>query len=274
MTAVVRLLAAWFLLTISGCVTPGQHYGRAADELAFSRKIVTGQSFTHVVWSNDIPRASRSTLHVYIEGDGSPWVAGVPAADPAPRQPMALHLMAVDAAPAVLVGRPCYHVNKQPGNCGVRQWTEARYSKTIVASMASAIEQLRIDGGYRSVVLIGYSGGGVLATLIANTIEPVDAVITVGANLDTSAWTAHHGYTSLAASENPADSLPPANHAVYVHYIGRNDAVVPSATRDAYFANHAYARDIVVDDFGHVCCWKNDWSRLLSEALVLIETVR
>ena len=49
----------------------------------------------------------------------------------------------------------------------------------------------------REVTFVGYSGGGVLAVLIAERLDNVAGVITVGANLDTDAWTEHHGYLPL-----------------------------------------------------------------------------
>jgi hypothetical protein len=47
----------------------------------------------HLVYSR--PGAAHAPLHVYIEHDGTPWLQGVHvAADPTPRRPLVLELMA------------------------------------------------------------------------------------------------------------------------------------------------------------------------------------
>ena len=51
--------------------------------------------------------------------------------------------------------------------------------------MATALETWLKKKGYSELVLIGYSGGGALAMLLAERIR-VRAVITVAANLDIS----------------------------------------------------------------------------------------
>src|SRR3972149_2178107 len=89
------------------------------------------------------------------------------ATDPTPTQAVALRLMHLDSAPSVLVGRPCYHELKRSAECTPGLWTHARYSSTVVASMLAVIEVLARGSNSTGVVLIGYSGGGALAMLIA-----------------------------------------------------------------------------------------------------------
>ncbi|MFK8051522.1 MAG: alpha/beta fold hydrolase [Woeseiaceae bacterium] len=266
MTRLPAVSLTCILMTLTGCITPAERYQQAADGLGLTYTVALGQTFDHQVWRNQNRKQSDATLHVYIEGDGSPWVAGVPSADPAPRQPVALKMMAADPTDAVLVGRPCYHRNTAR-NCSPKQWTSRRYSKATVDSMAHVINALRVEGAYRSVVLVGYSGGGVLATLLARRIDTVDAVVTIGANLDTTAWTNHHGYSELTASVNPAELPRQPSRSPEVHYIGRNDSVVPANTRKQYFDRHPDALERIMDDFGHVCCWTERWPELLDDAL-------
>ena len=59
------------------------------------------------------------------------------------------------------------------------------------------------------------------------TVTPY--VITVGANLDTDAWTQHHGYLPLTGSLNPAAST--AKHPwPEAHLYGGRDTIVPAST--------------------------------------------
>jgi pimeloyl-ACP methyl ester carboxylesterase len=140
----------------------------------------------------------------------------------------------------------------------------ARYSDEVVASMTEAVRTAALQAKARSLVLVGYSGGGVLAVLIAERLDNVAAVITVGANLDTDAWTRHHDYLPLSGSLNPAHSR--AEHRwPETHLYGARDQTVPPATAQAYFERHPGAQRRIVDTNDHVCCWVEQWPQLWRE---------
>jgi pimeloyl-ACP methyl ester carboxylesterase len=203
------------------------------------------------------------TLHVYIEGDGRPWLYGVLAAvDPTPRDAYALRLMARDPAPAVYLGRPCYFGLHADDSCDERFWTAARYAPAVVDSMAAALERLLAEQGHPAAVLVGYSGGGALAVLLADKVSRVRRVVTIAANLDTDQWTARHGYLPLAESLNPMTSARLQGIA-HVHFGGAGDAVVPGDMIRAFAERHG-GRYRIVDGFDHRCCWHQRWPDLLS----------
>ena len=94
-----------------------------------------------------------------------------------------------------LCRRPCYFGLELDDTCDANYWTYARYSEKVVGSMVDVIaEQTR---QYSEVVLLGHSGGGAMALLIAEQLPNVTAVVTIAGNIDTEAWTQHHGYTPL-----------------------------------------------------------------------------
>jgi dienelactone hydrolase len=254
-----RAALALFFLFVLGCSSPTQRSDREAQRAGLSRSIVQGTTFRHVVYS----RVERpvTTLTVYLEGDGLPWEGGrIPASDPTPRDPLALQLMAQSSEPALYVGRPCYYELHDVG-CSAQAWTFARYSSAAVESMAAAITAQASQVSARDVRLIGYSGGGVLAVLIAERLQNVSSVITLAANLDVSAWAAHHGYLPLHDSLNPALSTEPHRWRE-LHLHGVKDTVVPIATTRAYFQRYPAARQIRFDEYDHVCCWLRDWRDL------------
>lgn len=245
---------------LGGCAaTPGQFL----REHGIERHVIEGARFSHVVFTRS-GETSRGTLHVYLEGDGRPWLRGrEPAADPTPANPLALRLMARDPADAVLVGRPCYFGMQDQASCHQELWTDGRYSPAVVDSMVEVARELIEDGGYPDAVLIGYSGGGVLARLMAAELPAVRAVLTVNANLDTSAWTAARGYRRLRGSINPADAPRLRRGLLHVQAIGMRDAVVPPAVTRSYQQSQD---DVVVweyDAFDHVCCWEQHWPAIL-----------
>ena len=148
--------------------------------------------------------------------------------------------------------------------CTPERWTFERYSDDIVASMTEVVRAAASRADARRVVLVGYSGGGVLAVLIAERLDNVAAVITVAANLDTDAWTKHHGYLPLTGSLNPASSSA-AHPWPETHVYGAHDRVVPVSTTAAYFTRFPRAQQKIVDGYDHLCCWVAQWPTLWSE---------
>jgi hypothetical protein len=250
---IALLLCAALLV---GCASPTQRSDREAQRAGLTRSIVQGTSFRHLIYKRvDAP---VTTLTVYLEGDGLPWEGGrIPARDPTSRDPLALHLMLQSSEAAMYAGRPCYYELHDEG-CSTQSWTFARYSGATVDSMAKMIESQSRALNASNVRLIGYSGGGVLAVLIAERLHNVSAVITIGANLDVEAWAAQHGYLPLDESLNPARSM--LNHPwKELHLQGVLDTTVPIATTRAYFERYPQAKQLSFEQYDHVCCWVRDW---------------
>jgi pimeloyl-ACP methyl ester carboxylesterase len=132
--------------------------------------------------------------------------------------------------------------------------------------MIVALQAYREAIGARKLVLVGYSGGGTLAWLMAARIPDVVAVVTVAANLDVELWTSLHGYTPMAGSLNPADSPPLSPSVKQVHYVGGRDRNVPPQVTRSFGAHHASARVVEIPDFDHTCCWVENWPDLLRAA--------
>ena len=62
----------------AGCATPSQRFAARADDFGFERRLVRGSAFSHRLYIN--PEALKThgkTLHVYIDGDGTPWEQGL-----------------------------------------------------------------------------------------------------------------------------------------------------------------------------------------------------
>jgi len=259
--AMHRLTPVLLALFLAGCTTNAIRIEELAATLGMSHSVVEAGGFRSLLFMRGVPASQDARLAIFIEGDGVPWRGGrEPSLDPTTGDPIALKLLAQTPSPTAYVTRPCYN-DVGGARCTPERWTMERYSDEIVSSMAEAVRTAALKAQARSVVLVGYSGGGVLAVLIAERLDNVAAVVTVGANLDTESWTEHHGYLPLTGSLNPAAST--AEHRwPETHLYGARDDNVPPATTEAYFKRFANAKRQIVATNDHVCCWVEQWPEL------------
>lgn len=244
----------------TGCANNGERIDQLAAQAHLQRDVIQVGSFKTIAYEQR-SSARDGPFVVFLEGDGVPWLRGVtPSTDPTTRDPLALKLLIQSNVAGSYVSRPCYQEVGSSG-CTPDLWTNGRYSQQVVDVMVGAIEQVIARNRAKQTVLVGYSGGGALAVLIAERIPAVTTVITLAANLDTDAWTAYHDYLALGTSLNPARSER-VHSFKEIHLIGRLDSVVPSDTRAAYFTRYPEAKQLFFDHYTHACCWLEDWTEI------------
>jgi pimeloyl-ACP methyl ester carboxylesterase len=243
---------------------PPRGVDKEAEAQGLRRIDLQGTEFGHSVLQNRAAGTAPALLHVYIDGDGTPWIgAGRPARDPGPRNPLALRLMGLDRAPAVYLGRPCYLGRSADPACHPWHWTHGRYGEPVVASMAAALERLRQARGDPELALIGYSGGGALAMLLAARLERVPLLVTLAGNLDPERWAERHGYSPLSTSLNPSSLGPLSARTRQIHIVGAQDQNLPPELIRAALRNQPRVELWVVPGMDHRCCWERDWPELL-----------
>ncbi|MGD8912097.1 MAG: alpha/beta fold hydrolase [Candidatus Thiodiazotropha sp.] len=235
-----------------------------AQEQGFLKTEVEGGGFSHAIFHNG-KLGSATTLHVYLGGDGTPWIGGfIIASDPTPRKPVVLKLMAMDESPSLVLGRPCYHGYSKQQPCMSDYWTSGRYAEEVIDSMAKALRKLMRDYGHTELHLIGFSGGGSLAMLMAERLPETQSIVTVAANLDIETWAEFHGYDPLDDSQNPQSMSPlPATIRQYHLAGGRDRNVPPNIIRDA-LSNQPDSQFILFKEFTHGCCWGEIWRKVLA----------
>lgn len=262
-------LSAVVITSLSACATPNELFDRRAKELGFAVEVVQGTGFRQSVYRSP-GKADSGLLHVYLEGDASPRVASrYSPPDPTPHRPVMLGLMALDPAPSVLLGRPCQHGAENP--CDASIWTVGRYGEDVVASLVAVLEKERAASGAAGVVLIGHSGGGALAMLMAERVPETRAVITLAGNLDTARWADHHGYTPLSQSLDPALQPPLSASVIQIHLLAGGDRRVPPALTQASIQRQPNAITHLYPDFDHGCCWATIWPAVLGEVASALE---
>ncbi len=233
--AFLMLLA---LLALAGCAVTNTARLAEADNVAaangFTKKIVKGGDFfltTYQKVSNN-----RDPFVFYIESDGHAFTSYGVSDDPTPYHPNLLKLAVLDTRPNVIyVARPCQYTPMEL-NPRCREsaifWTTKRLSEEVVVSTNSVINS--INNG-KSFSLVGYSGGGGIAVLVATRNNNVKDIITIAGNLDIVGFSDFHsGGTpsnpqnrQLADSLNPLDYATKVNNIPQLHLSGGMDRIVP-----------------------------------------------
>lgn len=215
-------------------------------------------------------RLGSDTLTVYIEGDGAPWVSSTqPPRDPSPLNPVGLILASRDVRrPMLYIARPCQYLDEaELATCHYKHWTAERFSPGVAETVDNLINRIKVSAGARRVRLIGFSGGGVIAALVALRRNDIDSLVTVAAPLDIDAWSTFHKISPLRGSLNPMDFVSELSQIRQVHLIGEKDTIIPLAYAKALQARMPFAKFVFVPEHTHNCCWDENWPALLSREL-------
>lgn len=185
--------------------------------------------------------AVTHALWIVIEGDGRAWLnRHQPSPDPTPRDAVGWRLAKDLSAHNVLyLARPCQYLSSpELAGCTIDDWTDGRFSEKWVARTNAAIDAAKITNGFSHVVLTGYSGGGVMAALIAARRADALALITVAAPLDHAAWTAWHGVSPLTHSLSVIAVRHRLLQLPQLFISGADDDIVPSALTRAFLRGY------------------------------------
>jgi len=247
-----------------------------------SRSLITvflknvNQDQLAVLDRGDLTKPIRLT--VYIEGDGAAWRARqLPPRDPSPQNPMAAYLALAD--PSLLVAylaRPCMYLKEeQLKQCSETLWTDARFGKEALALSNQALDSLiaQVKNKYLAdssrpllINLVGYSGGGVIATLLAAQRSDVACLNTIASPLDIEVWAKLQKLGPLSQSFNPAYPDARLSRIPQMHWFGAKDRVVPAQAVGRYHNwNPILERTQVIQvlpQFNHRDFWVQEWPAL------------
>lgn len=266
-----RVAALVALTLVSGCASfdRNAHADSLARPAGLRREVITAGEFKLTAFSR-ITRAD-APVRIYIEGDGLAWVSRTePSLDPTPVAATGLALAAADpAGNVVYLARPCqYTPMEDDPHCETAYWTGKRFAPEVVASMDAAVGQMasRVPG--QPVELVGYSGGGAIAVLVAARRRDVASLRTVAGNLDVEYVNRMHRVSPMPASRNPIDVAREVATIPQTHFSSAQDTVVPPevARRFARAAGGTCVRTPVVPGVAHDGDWARRWRALLAQA--------
>lgn len=206
------------------------------------------------------PGQGAELLTVVIEGDGMGHDRrGRPTLDPTSKRRPGYEIARAWPGEAVAwVGRLCQQVRDRDPACRAEDWTTHRYSPEAVAAANAAIDVLKARSGARRLRLVGWSGGGVIATLLAQQRTDVEGLITFAAPLDVAAWTSDQRLGPLTGSLDPA-ARRFQRPVPQVHLLGRFDTTVPPDPMSASVrAMAGPAAFVAVRRQSHECCWRRE----------------
>lgn len=219
------------LVLATGCAVKPFDLDSASAKSQLNPVAVKGSEFT--IQTLQPKSFTGTTLRVYIEGDGRAWITSRTVSDdPTPIKSIVPTLALSDPAPAVYMARPCQFV--MTANCSQSLWTTERFSRKVIQAHSETLDTLKSKYGVQAFELVGYSGGGAVALLLAASRNDVAQVQTIAGNIDTQAWTSLKELAPLTGSLNPADFTDRLAELPQRHLIGLNDTVVPPEVGHAY----------------------------------------
>ena len=240
-----------------------------AKKFGMASYLLPGNLFTLFGYTRFTRQAVVNDLTIYLEGDGLAWIDRYTISNnPTPINPLALKLAGRDPSGNVsYLARPCQFVDlTRETNCRKDYWTGKRYSDEVVSSMNTAVSKLMARSGAVKLHLVGYSGGGAIAVLLASRRADVSSIRTVAGNLDPVSLFKTKNVTPLYGSLDPTKVASKLKNVPQIHFSGSDDVIVPPWVASDWVKlsqNSRCVRHTLVLNTSHSSGWEKNWSRLL-----------
>lgn len=246
------------LCLLAGCAAPAW---QQLPPDARAGVVQTGFALRYV-WRHPARHDAARPLIVILEGDGRPWLYATRIArNPTVDDPLLWNWFSQWSGQALYLGRPCYFapsLAQTDPACAPYWYTNGRYSAAVVDSLQQALQRLAPN---RPLVLLGHSGGGTLAMLLAPELPHACAVVTLAGNLNVAAWVRAHGYSPLTGSLDPAREPPLPPRIGQWHLYSTQDRTIQASWILAE-ARRQHAHAIAEPASSHDRGWRPFWPQL------------
>lgn len=258
-----RLLTAGFLAaSLAGCASTVDLHELSRST---SLKLETVRTPQYALQAMVPAPGTYKHMRVYIEGDGHAWAtSSQPSTDPTPHISLMATFAAADRSPAAYLARPCQFVTSQ--GCSVATWTSDRFSSNVMASMNAGLDSLKREFGVDQFELVGHSGGGAVALVLAGMRNDVGQVQTLAGNVDPIYWTELKKLTPL---NNPVTPLQYKDHLQAIPqrlFVGSQDPIVPPAVARNYLSKlDGKCIEIMMTSADHQNGYQASWDAIASQ---------
>lgn len=259
------LIIFFTLFLVTSCSMNPKKRKELADSIAtnaqFTPKLVKGDKF--LIYTYQKITDPSKPYEIYIEGDGYIFYD-----NPTPMNPMLIRLATLDSRPNIIyIARPCqYTIENNQGVCNASYWTTKRMSEDSVNAITEVINKVTA-GQY--VDLIGFSGGGGIAALVAARDHKVRSIITIAGNLNHKAFNDYHGSIHMTESLNPIDYAQKINKIPQLHLSGSDDKSVPPFIAEEFIkkSNSPCVHNKTFEGFTHSKGWDSVWKSITQEPI-------
>jgi len=238
-----------------------------ADELIKNSKIKKEIISTNEFVLYSLQESSNcDTLRVYIEGDGLSWITRTKISNnPTPINPLTIKLFLKDDNTCkVYLARPCQYTDDL--KCEKKYWTSHRFSNEVLLSYFEAFDKLKNKYKNKEFEVVGFSGGGAIASLISSKRDDISYLITVAGNLDHKYWTQKNRISPLNGSLNPVDFSKNLTKIKQIHLIGGKDNIIDESIYNSYisyFDDKSNIKSIKYEEFSHQKGWEENWDKII-----------
>ena len=275
-TKLSLLLSVSLTLGLGGCLTTSKTLKKeVADRIASPAWMIERQipAAPFALTAFERMHKRHAPADIYIEGDGIiQWDPERASLDPTPENPVALHMAAYDKADNVpYLARPCQFSGMLDSEqkCDKSYWTDKRFSAEIINSYQKALDEIKTRYNITEFNLIGFSGGGAIATLLAAQRKDVVSLRTVAGLLDHQAYSSYQKTPALTGSLNPIDYASHLKNIPQVHFIGGQDDTAPPAVLHSYLQALGESQCVkyqFIQESEHETGWVDKWPELLQKA--------
>lgn len=266
-----NLLIIFFILFFTACSNKNlsvenriQNANNFAKQNNLEVKIISSSYFNHYIIEDK--NLSCKEANIYIEGDGLAWLNKTTvSANPTPINQNFLELLKYDNSCKIYIARPCQYINSN--SCNLEYWTNKRFSKEVIDSFDEVLNILKNEKSIEKFNLIGFSGGGAVAALLASKRDDIKNLVTIAGNLDIDKWTKLHNISPLEGSLNPSEITSSLELTKQFHLIGKIDDVVPKEVFFSYYNKFHNKNNISykIVNASHNCCFNEDFKIILDK---------
>ncbi len=247
-----------FILLLAACSSSQKRQFLTGVPVGFEKQLVSGSDFTLMTYQKI--KSDNAPYIFYIEGDGRVATKTGISPDPTPKRPVLVNLMSLDNRPNIVyIARPCqYSKSLNPKCSNSSYWTSKRFAEEVVANINQVINQISKGQKFS---LVGYSGGGGIAVLIASRNQNVLDIVTIGGNLDINKFTSYHRSLPMSGSINPIHYAEEIKFVPQMHLSGELDRVVPPFIAQEYVekSHSVCVKHQTIQGATHSRNWEQFW---------------